>query len=58
MLSLIQTAIENNLEPYKYLTSLLGKAKDADLADDRVIQILLPWNVPAESYTYEKTEEK
>ena len=44
MFSLIQTAIENGLDPYKYLTWLLKQAKDADLKDSQVIQSLLPWN--------------
>jgi hypothetical protein len=30
--SLIQTAIENSLNPYKYLTWLMRTAKDADLS--------------------------
>ena len=51
MFSLIRTAIENGLDPYKYLTWLLKQAKDADLTDDQVTQSLLPWNVPAEFYT-------
>ena len=41
MFSLIQTAIENGLEPYNYLTWLLRKAKDADLTDAEVVQRLL-----------------
>ena len=48
MFSMIQTAIENNLNPYKYLTWLLKTAKDADLTDVQTIQTLLPWNAPAE----------
>ena len=48
MFSLIQTAIENRLDPYKYLTWLLKQAKDADLTDAQVVQNLLPWNVPTE----------
>ena len=48
MFSLIQTAIENGLDPYKYLTWLLRKAKDADLTDSQVVQTLLPWHAPAE----------
>ena len=44
MFSLIQTAIENNLDPYKYLTWLLKQAKDTDLTDKQTIQALLPWN--------------
>jgi hypothetical protein len=46
MFSLIQTAIENGLDPYKYLTWLLKQAKDADLTDEQSIQRLLPWNMP------------
>ena len=51
MFSLIQTAIENGLDPYKYLTWLLKAAKDADLTDAEVVQRLLPWNMPAECRT-------
>ena len=51
MFSLIQTAIENGLDPYKYLTWLLKQAKDADLTNEQVIQSLLPWNLPVEFYT-------
>ena len=47
MFSLIQTAIGNGLDPYKYLTWLLKQAKDADLADNYFIQSLLPWNASA-----------
>ena len=46
MFSLIQTAIENGLDPYKYLTWLLKQAKDADLSDAETVQRLLPWNIP------------
>ncbi len=48
MFSLIQTAIENNLDPYRYLTWLMKTAKDADLAQENVIQTLLTWNAPKE----------
>jgi len=51
MFSLIQTATENGLNPYKYLTWLLKQAKDADLTNEQVIQSLLPWNLPVEFYT-------
>ena len=44
MFSLIQTAIENELDPYSYLTWLLRKAKDADLTDAEIVKRLLPWN--------------
>ena len=51
MFSLIQTAIENGLDPYNYLTWLLKKANNADLADTQVVQSLLPWNASAECRT-------
>ena len=46
MFSLIQTAIENSLDPYRYLTWLLKTAKDANWEDPETIQALLPWNAP------------
>ena len=48
MFSMIQTAIENSLDPYAYLTWLLKMAKDADLSQESVLQSLMPWNAPAE----------
>ncbi len=48
MFSLIQTAIENQLDPYRYLKWLLENAKYADLTDPVVIQNLLPWNADSE----------
>ena len=48
MFSLIQTAIENNLDPYRYLTWLMKTANDADLSQEKAIQVLLPWNAPKE----------
>ena len=47
MFSLIQTAIENGLDPYKYLTWLLKDANNADLTQAEEIQKLLPWNALA-----------
>jgi len=49
--SLIQTAIENKLEPYRYLTWLLSTAADLDLTKPESVQQLLPWNAPAECKT-------
>ena len=46
--TMIQTAIENHLDPYKYLVWLLKTANTADLKDPDIIQSLLPWNAPAE----------
>ena len=48
MFSMIQTAIENGLDPYKYLTWMLKTAKDADLSQENVLRELMPWNAPAE----------
>ena len=48
MFSLIQTAIENGLDPYKYLTWLLKTVNNADLADKQTVQKLQPWNAAAE----------
>ena len=49
--SLIQTAIENGLDPYRYLTWLLRKAKDANWEDPETIHAMLPWNAPAKCRT-------
>ena len=45
--SLIQTAAENGLDPYRYLTWLLSSAPEMDLARPEAVQFLLPWNAPA-----------
>ena len=44
--SIIETAKENNLDPYKYLTYIFSKAPN--LKGDETVDILLPWNVPEE----------
>jgi len=44
--SMIQTAIENELDPYRYLTWLMKAANNTDLTDPETIQKLLPWNAP------------
>ena len=49
--TMIQTAIENHLDPYRYLTWLLKTANTADLKDPKIIQRLLPWNAPTECRT-------
>ena len=48
MFSMIQTAIENGLDPYKYLTWLLKTAKDADISQEDMLHDLMPWNAPNE----------
>ena len=45
--SLIQTAAENGLDPFRYLTWLLASAAEMDLAQPDAVQALLPWNAPA-----------
>ena len=49
--SLIQTAIENGLDPYNYLTWLMKTAKDIDQTDTETIRRLLPWNAVTECQT-------
>ena len=44
--SLIQTAIENSLDPYRYLTWLMKTANTADLTEPTTVEALLPWNAP------------
>lgn len=51
MFSLIQTAIENNLDPYRYLTWLMKTANNANLKDPPIVQSLLPWNAAQECRT-------
>ena len=50
MFSLIQTAIENGVDPYRYLAWLMKQAKDADLSQEETSQALLPWSAPAECH--------
>lgn len=48
MFSLIQTAIENALNPYRYLTWLLKTANTADMSETEPVEALMPWNAPLE----------
>lgn len=48
MFSMVQTAIENGLDPCRYLTWLLKTANNADLNDRQTVQALLPWNASIE----------
>ena len=41
--TMIQTAIENHLDPYRYLTWLLKSANGADLDNPDIVQSLLAW---------------
>lgn len=49
--TMIQTAIENGLDPFRYLTWLFYSGADMDLKQAENIQNLLPWNAPAECKT-------
>ena len=42
--TLIQTAIENKLDPFRYLTWLMNTAANMDLTRPELVQQLLPWN--------------
>jgi transposase len=46
--SLIETAKENNLDPYAYLTLLFEKLPNLPYRDNEDIDPLLPWNVDLE----------
>ena len=44
--SLIETAKENGLDPYRYLTWVLQMAPKLDRSRDEWAEALLPWNAP------------
>ena len=54
--SLIETAMENRLDPYRYLTWLLKTANTADLTDEQIVKQLLPWNAPDECAARRNTQ--
>ena len=43
--SIVETAKENRLNPYTYLTHLFEKLPNIDTRDTEVLDQLLPWNV-------------
>lgn len=45
--SLIQTATENGLDPYRCLIWLLSSAAEMDVDQSQNARLLLPWNAPA-----------
>lgn len=53
MFSLIQTAIKNSLNPYRYLTWLLRTANTTNLKNPDVVEKLLPWNAPEACIAYQ-----
>ena len=46
MFSLIETARENGLDPYRYLTWIFQTAPNLDPQDSGTVQFLLPWDAP------------
>lgn len=46
--TLIQTAIENELDPYRYLTQVMRMAVTQNLGQSEDVQKLLPWNAATE----------
>lgn len=44
--SIIQTAIENGLDPYRYLRHLFTEAPKLAAKDEDWVEAMLPWNVP------------
>lgn len=49
--TLIQTAIENGLDPYRYLTWVMKTAASLNLKQPEETQQLLPWNAAEECKT-------
>ena len=49
--SLIQTSIDNGLDPYRYLSWLMSTAAEMDLDHPENLQLLLPWNAPTKCTT-------
>lgn len=49
--SIIQTAIENGLDPYRYLTWLMKTAASSDFTQPEEFRKLLPWYAPSECRT-------
>ena len=49
--SLIETAKENGLDSYRYLSWLMSCAAGADLSQPGHVQPLLPWNAPSKCQT-------
>ena len=45
--SLIETAKENGLDPYRYLSWLMSSAAELNLSQPENIQLLLPWTAPS-----------
>jgi transposase len=48
--SMIETARENNLKPFEYLTYLLKTLPNVDVKDQSVLDSLMPWSVELPAY--------
>jgi len=46
MFSLIETALKNKLDPYKYLTYVFEEAPNIDMNNEGSFVRLLLWNAP------------
>lgn len=46
--TLIQIAIENELDPYRYITWVMKTAAEKEMRDE-FVQMLLPWNAMIKS---------
>lgn len=46
MFSLIETAKENGLDPYRFLSYVFDAAPNMYLGDPKQLERLLPWNAP------------
>lgn len=53
--SLIETAKENGLDPYRYLTWVLKNAPKLDMKDPEQVDTLLPMNAPEECWAAGRT---
>lgn len=43
---MIETAKENGLDPYRFLSYIFDAAPNMDLNDPDQLELLLPWNAP------------
>ncbi|XWX61201.1 IS66 family transposase [Desulfitobacterium sp. AusDCA] len=46
MFSLIETAKENGLDPYRFLSYVFDAAPNIDIGDPKQLERMLPWNAP------------
>jgi len=58
--SIVETAKENGINPYQYLTYLFEQMPNLDVKDQKVLDELLPWSksLPAKWRTKKESDEK